>query len=234
MENPHMPKRGAFALGLTALALVLLLNFQTPSLSPASATGPGTGGTGGGTGSTRTGGTSNGGTSNGGTSNGNGGTSGGGNGTSGGSNGTGPTATTAGERTVNGPVVGTRRSKAPAPDARPSRTRRGRAPPGPRRARDGDDCLDRRAPAVHHGVLAGRGHCLVPRRRPAVQPLARGQRGHARRDRRAGVRGCEPGRPCRVHAGRCAPGRDRRLLRRSRSPVGRATGPDGRHQGLGR
>ena len=41
-----MPKRGAFALGLTALALVLLLNFQTPSLSPASATGPGTGGTG--------------------------------------------------------------------------------------------------------------------------------------------------------------------------------------------
>jgi FMN-binding domain len=105
MENPHMPKRGAFALGLTALALVLLLNFQTPSLSPASATGPGTGGTGGGTGSTRTGGTSNGGTSTGGTSN---GTSGGSNGTSGGSNGTGPTATTAGERTVNGPVVGTR------------------------------------------------------------------------------------------------------------------------------
>lgn len=101
-----MPKRGAFALGLTALALVLLLNFQTPSLSPASATGTGTGGTsgtGGGTGSTRTGGTSNGtgGTSNGGTSNGNGGTSGG-------SNGTGPTATTAGERTVDGPVVGTR------------------------------------------------------------------------------------------------------------------------------
>ena len=38
-----MPKRGAFALGLTAAALVLLLNFQTPgdvsSLEPATRTG---------------------------------------------------------------------------------------------------------------------------------------------------------------------------------------------------
>jgi len=44
-----MPKRGAFALGLTAIALVLLLNFQTPSLEAVSSTGGGTGSTGGGT-----------------------------------------------------------------------------------------------------------------------------------------------------------------------------------------
>ena len=58
-----MPKRGAFALGLTAIALVLLLNFQTPTLSPTSAAGP-AGGTGAGsvtTGSTRTGGAATGG-----------------------------------------------------------------------------------------------------------------------------------------------------------------------------
>jgi uncharacterized protein with FMN-binding domain len=30
-----MPRRGAFALGFTALALVLLLNFQTPGATPA-------------------------------------------------------------------------------------------------------------------------------------------------------------------------------------------------------
>ena len=41
-----MPKRGAFALGLTAIALVVLLNFQTPSLEAVSSTGGDTGGTG--------------------------------------------------------------------------------------------------------------------------------------------------------------------------------------------
>jgi uncharacterized protein with FMN-binding domain len=119
-----MPKRGAFALGLTTFALVLLLNFQAPSLAPASSTGTGTGGTGnGGTGSTRTGsgtgGTANGtgGTSSGtgtggtpsGTGNGTGGTANGTGGTGNGTGGTGgPAATAAGERTVDGPVVGTR------------------------------------------------------------------------------------------------------------------------------
>ena len=75
-----MPKRGAFALGLTAFALVLLLNFQAPAMAPASSTVTGAGGTGS-TGSTRTGG---------------------------GTATTGPTATPAGERTVDGSVVGTR------------------------------------------------------------------------------------------------------------------------------
>ncbi|MHB8891969.1 MAG: FMN-binding protein [Candidatus Limnocylindrales bacterium] len=51
-----MPKRGAFALGLTAIALVLLLNFQTPSLDAVSSTGGGTGSTGGGTAASGTGG----------------------------------------------------------------------------------------------------------------------------------------------------------------------------------
>lgn len=44
-----MPKRGAFALGLTALALALLLNFQTPTEVPPIAGVPGGTGTGGGT-----------------------------------------------------------------------------------------------------------------------------------------------------------------------------------------
>lgn len=96
-----MPKRGAFALGLTAVALALLLNFQTPSLEPVSATAKGgAGGTGttGGTSTTGTGST--------------------------GSTGSAPTATrpptathgptatdapsTTGTRTVTGPVVSTR------------------------------------------------------------------------------------------------------------------------------
>ena len=53
-----IPKRGAFALGLTAIALVLLLNFQTPSQVPVA---PRTGATGGavaGVGSAGTGGAS--------------------------------------------------------------------------------------------------------------------------------------------------------------------------------
>lgn len=41
-----MPKRGAFALGLTAVALVLLLNFQAPSISPEMMTAGGVGRTG--------------------------------------------------------------------------------------------------------------------------------------------------------------------------------------------
>ncbi len=96
-----MPKRGAFALGLTAFALALLLNFQTPSPSPASSTGEGTGGSGGGTGATRTGNGGAGGTGRAGT---------GGTGTdgTGGTAAAGPTATAAGRRTVEGPVVGTR------------------------------------------------------------------------------------------------------------------------------
>ena len=36
-----MPKRGAFALGLTAVALVLLLNFQTPAAVTGRADGGG-------------------------------------------------------------------------------------------------------------------------------------------------------------------------------------------------
>lgn len=42
-----IPKRGAFAIGLTTLALVLLLNFQTPSMlasTPGGGTGAGTAG----------------------------------------------------------------------------------------------------------------------------------------------------------------------------------------------
>lgn len=80
-----MPKRGAFALGLTSFALALLLNFQTPSPAPVSSTGEGPGGSVGGTGTTRSG-----------------------NGSTGGTAAAGPTATAAGRRTVDGPVVGTR------------------------------------------------------------------------------------------------------------------------------
>jgi uncharacterized protein with FMN-binding domain len=80
-----MPKRGAFALGLTAVALVLLLNFQAPSVSTASTT----------TGTRGTGGPSASGTANGGGSTNGGSTNGG-------------TTTAAGKRTVDGPVVGTR------------------------------------------------------------------------------------------------------------------------------
>jgi uncharacterized protein with FMN-binding domain len=100
-----MPKRGAFALGRPPGALALLLNFQTPSLEPVSATAKG--GAGGtsttGTGSTGTGSTGTGST---------------------GSTGSAPTATrpptathgptatdapsTTGTRTVTGPVVNTR------------------------------------------------------------------------------------------------------------------------------
>jgi FMN-binding domain len=108
-----MPKRGAFALGLTALGLALLLNFQVPTdtvtvgrgSNPVSA---------GGAGGIPNGGASNGGASNGGTSN--GGTSQ--NGGTGGSNGGPgvPAATPAGggsngatgQHTVDGPVVDTR------------------------------------------------------------------------------------------------------------------------------
>jgi uncharacterized protein with FMN-binding domain len=104
MENPLMPKRGAFALGLTAFALVLLLNFQPPTVSPASATGPGTG-TAGVTGTSRNGG-STGGTGAGGT--GTGGTSTGGTATPAPTAASGPTAAIAGRRTVDGAVVGTR------------------------------------------------------------------------------------------------------------------------------
>jgi uncharacterized protein with FMN-binding domain len=115
-----MPKRGAFALGLTAVALVLLLNFQAPSLSPSSSTGTGGGtGTGGaGTGTTRTGGAGTGGAKAGETGGSTGKTGSGGN-TGTGNNGTGgtapattapggTTAPTAGRRTVDGSVVNTR------------------------------------------------------------------------------------------------------------------------------
>ena len=105
-----MPKRGAFALGLTAVALVLLLNFQAPSLAPASAIGTGGDGTGtGGTGTVRSSGAGTGGT---------GGTLGspGGTGSGGTSSATPAPATPApaapapatGARTVDGPVVNTR------------------------------------------------------------------------------------------------------------------------------
>ena len=107
-----MPKRGAFALGLTAIALVLLLNFQTPTLSPTSAAGP-AGGTGAGsvtTGSTRTGGAATGGGTG---ATGPGGSTGGA--ATGGSGSTAPAttpaatpATAAGKRTVDGSVVNTR------------------------------------------------------------------------------------------------------------------------------
>ena len=100
-----MPKRGAFALGLTTLALVLLLNFQAPSLSPAASTATGAGtGTTGTTGTTRSGGAGTGGA-------GTGGAGTGGTGAAGipsPTTTTGPTATAAGNRTVVGPVVGTR------------------------------------------------------------------------------------------------------------------------------
>ena len=96
-----MPKRGAFALGLTSFALVLLLNFQTPSPSPASSIGDATGEGGGGTGTTRTGSDGTGATGSGGTW----GTAGG---ATGGTAVAGPTATAAGRRTVDGPAVGTR------------------------------------------------------------------------------------------------------------------------------
>jgi uncharacterized protein with FMN-binding domain len=106
-----MPKRGAFALGLTAVALVLLLNFQAPSLSPASATG-GTGAGGTGTGTTRTSGAGAGGTASGAGGKASGGTGLGATGATGGNTGgTGSGATaapTAGKRTVDGPVVSTR------------------------------------------------------------------------------------------------------------------------------
>jgi uncharacterized protein with FMN-binding domain len=107
-----MPKRGAFALGLTAIALVLLLNFQTPTLSPTSAAGT-AGGTGAGsatTGSIRTGGAATGGGTG---ATGPGGSTGGA--ATGGSGSTAPAttpaatpATAAGKRTVDGSVVNTR------------------------------------------------------------------------------------------------------------------------------
>ncbi len=83
-----MPKRGAFALGLTAAALVLLLNFQTPSVAPATATEPDLARTGEATGSS---GTATGATGDGGPS---------------ATDGTIDTST--GQRTVDGAVVSTR------------------------------------------------------------------------------------------------------------------------------
>jgi uncharacterized protein with FMN-binding domain len=96
-----MPKRGAFALGLTALALALLLNFQTPSLEPVSATAKGGDG-----GTSTTGGTNTSGTGS------TGGTGSAPTATHAPSATRGPTATdaptTTGTRTVTGPVVNTR------------------------------------------------------------------------------------------------------------------------------
>lgn len=98
-----MPKRGAFALGLTALALALLLNFQVPTDTVTVGGRPGPGGAGG------AGGVSNGGASNGASTGGSGGGSGGtttpnGGGESGGASSNGA----AGQRVVDGPVVDTR------------------------------------------------------------------------------------------------------------------------------
>jgi len=85
-----MPKRGAIALGLTALALVLLISFRTPD------GGPGTvAGTTGDTGSTTGGSTT---------------TTTGGSGSSGsaGTSGTSGSSDATGTRTVDGPVIDTR------------------------------------------------------------------------------------------------------------------------------
>jgi FMN-binding domain len=104
-----MPKRGAFALGLTALGLALLLNFQVPTDTVTVGRGS-TPGSAGGAGGIPNGGSSNGGASNGGSPQG-----GGTNGTTGGSGA--PSATPAtgsgtngatGQQTVDGPVVDTR------------------------------------------------------------------------------------------------------------------------------
>jgi len=91
-----MPKRGAVAVGLTALALALLLNFQVPADTLTVGRPPGPSGAGG------AGGISNGGASNGGASSGPDRSTGSG-GTSG-DQGGGAT----GQRTVTGPVVDTR------------------------------------------------------------------------------------------------------------------------------
>ncbi len=81
-----MPKRGAFALGLTAVALVLLLNFQTPSAAPSSSANPGIARTSNAAGSSGTSGSSG----------------------ADGSSGTGGTGTATERRTVDGAVVSTR------------------------------------------------------------------------------------------------------------------------------
>ncbi len=127
-----MPKRGAFALGLTTFALVLLLNFQAPSVSPASSTENGGGAAGGAPGTTRTiagtgtgtgtggtgaagagagagaGGTGTGAAGAGATGNGATGSGGTRSGTGTGGTGTSGTPATTGRRTVDGPVIGTR------------------------------------------------------------------------------------------------------------------------------
>jgi hypothetical protein len=94
-----MPKRGAFALGLTALGLALLLNFQVPTDPVTVGRQPGTGGTfSGGTSGATSGGRSSGGTP-------------GGSGESGGTGagpGSGGSTDATGQRTVDGPVVDTR------------------------------------------------------------------------------------------------------------------------------
>ena len=79
-----MPKRGAIALGLTALALVLLISFRTPDAGPETVAGTtgGTGSTSGGSASPKTGGT--------------------------GTSGTSGSSGTAGTKNVDGPVVDTR------------------------------------------------------------------------------------------------------------------------------
>lgn len=88
-----MPKRGAFALGLTAIALALLLNFQTPSELPASPGGQARTGSGAGSGT--------------GTTAGQGGTGSSATGSQSGT-GSGGTGNATGSRTVTGPTVETR------------------------------------------------------------------------------------------------------------------------------
>jgi uncharacterized protein with FMN-binding domain len=109
-----MPKRGAFALGLTAVALALLLNFQTPTDVPLVAgrpVGPGTGsgvGTGDG-GAGLSGGGANGGASGLGNGPSNGGTNGSSSGSANGAGSSGgSTSDTSGGQTVTGPTVDTR------------------------------------------------------------------------------------------------------------------------------
>ena len=121
-----MPKRGSAALALTALALVLLLNFQAPSGIDTARGSSGTGSTGAGTGSAGTGTSGTGFGSSGSGSGSGGGTTGpagggsvsGGTGSSGGGSGgtTGPAGssgggsgdTSTGMQTVTGPTVNTR------------------------------------------------------------------------------------------------------------------------------
>jgi FMN-binding domain len=94
-----MPKRGAFALALTAFALALLLNFQTPA-DVATVVRPNSGAPGAGTKGNIPGGTGSSGTGSNGT---------GSNGTGGASGATpGASVDPAGKRTVQGPTVDTR------------------------------------------------------------------------------------------------------------------------------